>query len=147
MRKAGIPNKETKFTSIYKIKIYRELENLVNSGRIKIPLVDSNGKTLLRNEMIELQRRFTPTGFKIMPKTEGDGVKSDDIIDCVAGAAYVAIEKQISRLPNSILMELGNPSGNQQVWMGPSGPIGIGSGHAVARHLEQRSQRLWYGRS
>ncbi len=142
MRKAGIPNKETKFTGPYKIKIYREFENLVNSGRILIPFVDSDGGTLLRNEMIELQRKFTPNGFKVMPKKEGDGTKSDDIVDCVAGAAYVAIEKQISRLPNMMLVECGNPGANGQVWRGPSGVIGIGQGHQVAKNIADRGQRL-----
>jgi len=86
MRKAGIPNKETKFTGAYKFKIYKELENLVNSGRIFIPY-----HHLLYNEMIELQRKFTPTGFKILPKKDGDGVKSDDV--CVIPETVVYTNK------------------------------------------------------
>ena len=82
MRKAGIPNKETKFTGMYKFKIYKELENLVNSKRVFIPY-----DNLLYNEMIELQRKFTPTGFKILPKKDGDGVKSDDV--CVVPETIV----------------------------------------------------------
>jgi intein/homing endonuclease len=137
MRKAGIPNKETKFHSMYKFNIYRELEDLVNTNRLLIPY-----DNLLYNEMIELQRKFTPTGFKIMPKKDGDGVKSDDICDALAGACYVAIEKQISKLPQSKLVEFGG-QGNNVVWRNMQGGVyGVGSGGQVARSLERRSS-LW----
>ena len=137
LRKAGIPNKETRFTGQYKTIIYRELENLVNAHRLYIPY-----DQLLYNEMIELQRKFTPTGFKILPKKEGDGVKSDDIVDCLAGACYVAVEKQISRLPSSRLIELGNPltGGNNISWRNmQGGTYGVGSGRQVSAALERRA--------
>ena len=135
MRKAGIPNKETKFTAQYKFKIYKELESLVNSGRLAIPY-----DNVLYNEMIELQRKFTPTGFKVLPKQDGDGMKSDDIVDCLAGACYIAIEKQITRLPYARLVSLGNPSGGNIVWRNMQGGIyGVGGGHQVAKSLEKRS--------
>ena len=86
MRKAGIPNKETKFSGSYKFKIYKELENLVNTKRIFMPY-----DNLLYNEMIELQRKFTPTGFKVLPKSDGDGAKSDDI--CVIPETIVYTNK------------------------------------------------------
>jgi len=138
MRKAGIPNKETKFLPAYKFTIYKELENLVNTGRIKIPY-----ENLLYQEMIELQRKFTPTGFKVLPKQDGDGAKSDDVVDCVAGACYMAVERQMSRLPLAKLANLGNPGGNQIVWRNMQGGVyGVGSGGQVARSLENRST-LW----
>ena len=138
MRKAGIPNKETKFLPIYKFTIYKELENLINSGRLLIPF-----HHLLYNEMLELQRKFTPTGFKVLPKQEGDGVKSDDIVDCIAGACYMAVERQVSKLPQSKIANLGNPSGNQVAWRNMQGGVyGVGSGGQVARALENRSA-LW----
>jgi len=138
MRKAGIPNKETKFTAQYKFKIYRELESLVISKRIAIPY-----DNVLYNEMVELQRKFTPTGFKVLPKQEGDGMKSDDIVDCLAGACYVAIEKQVTRLPYAKLVQLGNPSGSNTVWRNMQGGVyGVGSGGQVAKSLEKRS-RAW----
>ena len=138
MRKAGIPNKETKFLPAYKFTIYKELENLVNTGRLHIPY-----DNLLYNEMIELQRKFTPTGFKVMPKQEGDGAKSDDVVDCIAGACYMAVERQMSKLPHAKLANLGNPGGNQVVWRNMQGGVyGVGSGGQVARSLENRSA-LW----
>lgn len=142
LRKAGIPNKETKFTGIYKFTIYKELENLINSHRLIIPY-----DNLLYNEMVELQRKFTPTGFKVLPKKEGDGVKSDDVVDCLAGACYVAIEKQINKLPTSKLASLGNPAGQQVAWRNMQGGYyGIGSGKQVARALERRASWPMYKR-
>lgn len=142
LRKAGIPNKETRFTGKYKFIIYKELENMINAGRLFIPY-----DHLLYNEMIELQRKFTPTGFKVLPKKEGDGVKSDDVCDCLAGACYVAIEKQISRLPYARLVNLGNPSGQNIVWRNMQGGIyGVGSGQRVARNLERRNSWPMYKR-
>jgi hypothetical protein len=137
MRKEGIPNKETKFTGSYKFKIYKELEDLVNTGRILIPY-----DNLLFNEMIELQRKFTAIGFKVMPKKDGDGVKSDDIVDCIAGACYIAIQKQIQGLPQGKLVNLGNPGGQDITWRSMSGVLGRGSGSKVASDLSKRS-RLW----
>jgi hypothetical protein len=138
MRKAGIPNKETKFSSLYKFKIYKELEDLVNSNRLAIPY-----NNVLYQEMVELQRKFTPTGFKVLPKQEGDGQKTDDIVDCLAGACYVAIEKQVTRLPYAKLVALGNPSGGNQVWRNMQGGVyGVGGGKQVSQSLEKRS-RAW----
>ena len=140
MRKAGIPNKETKFTATYKYNIYKELENLINTGRLFIPFGD-DACHLLYNEMIELQRKFTPTGFKVLPKKEGDGAKSDDIVDSLAGACYVAIEKQMSKLPHSKLANLGNPGGQQIAWRNMQGGVyGVGTGHQVANSLARRSR-------
>jgi hypothetical protein len=142
MRKVGIPVKETKFLPAFKNVIYRELENLINTNRLFIPYDD-----LLFNEMIELQRKFTATGFKVLPKSEGDGVKSDDVVDCLAGACYMAIERQLSRLPYAKLANLGNPGGGDIVWRNMQGGIyGVGSGQKVARDLEKRASWPQYKR-
>jgi hypothetical protein len=136
MRKAGIPNKETKFNTIYKWTIYKELENLINSKRLFVPYHD-----LLYNEMISLQRKFTANGFKIMPKMSGDGTKTDDLIDCVAGACYIAIDKQVNKLPNAKLVQFGDQSGQNIAWKNMQGGVyGVGSGQQVARSLEKRSK-------
>jgi len=138
MRKAGIPNKETKFLASFKFSIYKELENLINTNRIFIPY-----NHLLYNEMVDLQRRFTPTGFKIMPKKDGDGVKSDDLIDCVAGAAYQAIERPLTRLPQARVASLGNPGGDQIQWRNMQGGVyGVGTGGQVSRALENKSRLM-----
>lgn len=138
LRKAGIPNKITQFTSKYKANIYRELENLVNAGKVCIPYEEKS--VLLYNEMIELQRKFTPTGFKIQFKKDGDGVKSDDIVDCLAGAAFVAVDSQAHKLPQSRLVDLGNPVSNSRTWQGMQGPLGTGTGQQVTNAFESRSR-------
>ncbi|MFA5760116.1 MAG: LAGLIDADG family homing endonuclease, partial [Clostridia bacterium] len=101
IRKAGIPTKVTRFNHSYKNIIYGELENLVNSSRIKIPF-----NFLLRNEMLELRRKYTPTGFRVLPKTDGEGAKSDDIIDCVAGCSYSALQGSLKKLPHGKLIDM-----------------------------------------
>ena len=143
LRKAGIPNKETRFTRKYKNAIYRELENLVNAKRIKIPY-----DNLLKNEMLELQRRWDGTGFKVFPKKEGDGVKTDDVVDALAGAAYSALQQQANRLPSSITVDTGITSqSNDIAWKNMQGGIyGYGTGQQVAAALEKRSSWPSYKR-
>ena len=139
LRKASIPNKLIRFNRAMKMSIYKELENLVNGGRLLIPCqVETN---LLQTEMIELRRKFDANGFKIMPMQEGDGAKTDDIVDCLAGACYSAIEKQISRLPGGKVVASPGSSGNNIVWRNMQGGIqGVGSGGQVARMMENRSR-------
>ncbi len=137
LRKAGIPNKETRFTRTYKMSIYRELENQMNMGKLKIPYHEH-----LKNELLELQRRFTYNGFKIFPKQDGDGVKSDDISDTLAGAVFVCVNQKAHKLPLSKLARMGPTlQSNSVVWRNMQGGItGIGSGGSVARALEKRSR-------
>ncbi len=133
LRKAGIPNKLTRFNSPYKMKIYRELEDLINTERIKIPY-----DHVLYQEMVELQRKFTPNGFKVMPKKEGEGIKSDDVVDAMSGALNMAIESQINKLPNSITADTPMSGANNTVWRNMQGRvIGVGSGPQIARQLEK----------
>lgn len=133
LRKASIPNKLIRFNRSKKMAIYKELENLINGGRLLIPYHD-----LLRQEMIELRRKFDNNGFKVMPMTEGDGVKSDDIVDCLAGACYSAIEKSTSKLPHAKTVEIANSGANNVIWRNMQGRIqGIGTGQQVAESLER----------
>jgi len=81
-RKAGIPNKMTRFTHLFKNQIYKELENAVNGYKLKIPFHQH-----LKQEMLELQRKFIANGFRVSPKKDGDGVKTDDI--CVSPKTVV----------------------------------------------------------
>jgi hypothetical protein len=142
LRKAGIPNKETRFNGSHKNIIYRELENLVNEGRIKIPY-----EYLLKAEMEELQRKFTPVGFKVFPKKEGDGVKSDDICDALAGACYGAIGARINRLPRGKTVETGiSPQANNTVWRNMQGGAFYGPGQQVTNQLEKRASWPSYKR-
>lgn len=140
LRKASIPNKLLRFNRAQKMAIYRELENLINGNRLIIPCQEET--SLLQQEMIELRRKFDGQGFKVMPMKEGDGAKSDDIVDCLAGACYSAMEKQINRLPNARTVSTGaSPSSNNVVWRNMQGGIqGVGPGGQVAKMLDNRSQ-------
>ncbi|MCD6436423.1 MAG: hypothetical protein J7L15_08590, partial [Clostridiales bacterium] len=133
LRKASIPNKETRFNQSYKNIIYRELENLVNEGRVKIPY-----DHILKSEMEELQRKFLPNGFRVLPRADGDGVKSDDGVDCLAGAVYSAIEQSTNRLPHAKVVETGiTQQANNQVWRNMQGGAMYGTGQQVTNQLNR----------
>jgi hypothetical protein len=135
LRKASIPNKLMRFNRPQKMAMYKELENLINGKRLLIPY-----HPLLRQEMIELKRKFDAGGFKVMPKQEGDGAKSDDIVDCLAGACFSAIEKQINRLPKAKTVSIGDGAANNIVWRNMQGGVqGIGPGGQVAKMQERRA--------
>jgi hypothetical protein len=118
------------------MQIYDELYNLVVGNRLKIPY-----HKLLKDEMLYLQRKYTYNGYKVYAPTEGD-VKTDDLVDSLAGACYNTLQSFINKLPRGKLVDVGisSPS-NNIVWQGMQGPIGYGSGQQVARRLEER--RPW----
>jgi hypothetical protein len=133
LRKAGIPAICTRFTKTFKIKIYDELELLVNQGRLKCPF----HKTL-RLEMLHLQRKYLNTGYRIYPKTEGE-VKTDDCCDALAAACFNALKVEGSKLPLSRLAYTGIvPSASQHQWRTMSGTLGFGSGQQVWNALTKR---------
>jgi len=139
LRKASIPNKLMRFNRSQKMSIYKELENLINGGRLLIPCQSETN--LLKQEMLELRRKFDAQGFKVMPMQEGDGAKTDDIIDCLAGACFSAIEKQVSKLPRGACVESPGGFGSNITWRNMQGGImGVGSGGQVANTMDRRSQ-------
>lgn len=117
--KAGIPNKVTRFTRMHKIAIYDQLEQLVIAGKIKIPY-----NMLLKAEMTELQRRYDSTGYKVYPKSDGDGACSDDIVDCLAAACYQSMRSDLNNLPRLRTVDTGMDSqANNVVWRNMQGGI------------------------
>jgi hypothetical protein len=112
LRKHGIPAKLTRFTKRYKIIIYDNLYDIASSGRLKIPHDD-----ILKNEMIYLQRRFTPTGYRVFAKKDGL-VKTDDSVDALAGACYGCIQENVERLPSGRLARM-------NLWSLPSSSPGL----------------------
>lgn len=137
LRKKGIPTKMTAYNKQYKNLIYDNLYQIAIQKRLLIP-----NHLLLKNEMLNLQRKWLDSGFKVYPRKDGD-VTTDDLCDALAGACYNCIEKELSRLPQGRLVSV--PvigSGNDIVWRSMSGqPYGIGPGGQVARNLERRSQQ------
>ncbi len=136
LKKYGIPAVRKPFNRKYKMTIYTELESLINSGRLKIPY-----HHLLRNEMLGLQRKYDNTGYKVYPKKEGDGCKTDDVVDALAGACFMTISKAALTLPGGKLVNTGFvPQANNVVWRSMQGtPYGQGSGQAVSRALERHA--------
>lgn len=108
LRKHGIPAKLTRFTKRYKNIIYDNLYDIASSGRLKIP-----HEELLKNEMLYLQRRFTPTGYRVFAKKDGL-VKTDDSVDALAGACYGCVQENVDRLPSGRLARMNLWSIGQQ---------------------------------
>jgi len=120
LKKHSVPAKMTRFTKRYKIIIYDNLYDLCSAGRLEIP-----DHELLKNEMLYLQRRYTPTGYRVFAKKDGL-VKTDDLVDALAGAAYACMHDSVVRLPQGRLVSLSvNPVGEGVVFRSMSGvPIG-----------------------
>jgi hypothetical protein len=100
LKKHSVPAKMTRFTKRYKIIIYDNLYDLASAGRIQIPAHD-----LLKDEMLYLQRRYTPTGYRVFAKKDGL-VKTDDVVDALAGAAYACLNESNNRLPQGRLAKM-----------------------------------------
>lgn len=120
LKKHSVPAKMTRFTKRYKIIIYDNLYDLCSAGRLEIP-----DHELLKNEMLYLQRRYTPTGYRVFAKKDGL-VKTDDLVDALAGAAYACMHDSVVRLPQGRLVSLSvNPVGEGVIFRSMSGvPIG-----------------------
>ena len=139
LRKHSIPSKCTHYNSRYKMQIYDELYNLVIGHRIRIPYHE-----LLRNEMLNLQRKWLASSYRVYPRKDGD-VRTDDVLDALAGACYNAIASMTTKLPKSSVVNTGMaPTSNQRMWNSMSGPIGFGTGQEVSRRLENiKSWPAW----
>jgi len=60
-----------------------------------------------------LQRRFTPTGYRVFAKKDGL-VKTDDSVDALAGACYGCVQENVDRLPSGRLARMNLWSFGQQ---------------------------------
>jgi len=136
LRKKGLPTKMTPYNKQYKNLIYDNLYQIAIKNKLVIP-----NHLLLKNEMLNLQRKWLDSGYKVYPRKDGD-VTTDDICDALAGACYNCVEKELSRLPQGRLVSVPvSGGGNDIVWRSMSGqPYGVGPGGQVAKNLERRSQ-------
>lgn len=137
LQAVGIPAKLTRFTKRHKIIIYDYLYDLASSGRLHIPHHD-----LLKNEMLYLQRKYMPNGYRVFAKRDGS-VRTDDLVDALAGACFSTSEKDELRLPQGRLARLSVSNGaDQTVWRSMQGvPYGVGSGDKVAKDMSRRLGR------
>ncbi len=116
LQKHSIPAKMTRFTKRYKIIIYDNLYDLVSANRMQIP-----AHALLHDEMLYLQRRYTATGYKVFAKKDGL-VKTDDVVDALAGASYACLNEGSTRLPQGRLARMSvTPFGDGVVFRGMQG--------------------------
>ncbi len=121
LRKHAIPADMRKYTRQYKMEIYKELEELLKGGRLIIPL-EGKESDLLMHEMLHLQRKFDGNGFKVYPKKDGDVCKTDDVVDALAGACYLAMQCQANGLPRAKLVNTGfSPTAQNVVWRSMQG--------------------------
>jgi len=100
-RKKGLPVKRTSYRSSYKQLIFGELRDLVVERRIHL-IPDE----LLVGEMKCLLYRLTGSGFKVIPDVDSE-YPTDDFVDCIAGAAHMALSSELLDLPKTALMRTG----------------------------------------
>lgn len=118
LKKHSVPAKMTRFTKRYKIIIYDNLYDLASAGRVEIP-----NHELLFNEMMYLQRRYGPTGYRVFAKKDGL-VKTDDVVDALAGAAYSCMHETNNKLPRGRLTKFSvNTIGDGFVFRGMQGQV------------------------
>lgn len=136
LRKHGVPAKMTPFSKQYKQRIYDNLYQLVIGGKLKIPHYQ-----LLAVEMKNLQRKWTESGFKVMPKKDAE-IDTDDIVDALAGACFNAMDRDISKLPQGKMVNMPvSPNSNAQVWRSMQGtPYGFGTGQQVTQQIRNRTK-------
>lgn len=127
----GIPAKLTRFTKRYKIIIYDYLYDLASSGKLCIPHHE-----MMKNEMLYLQRKYMPTGYRVFAKRDGT-IRTDDLVDALAGACFATSEQDEYRLPQGRLARLSvTMDEGQTVWRSMQGvPYGVGSGQRVAKDM------------
>ena len=100
-RKKGLPVKRTSFRSSYKQLIFSELRNLVLNGELRLPPIKE-----LVDEFRYLKCKISASGFKVFPDSESEQ-PTDDIVDCVAGAAHMSLETIMQELPQSTTIRSG----------------------------------------
>ena len=100
LKKNGIPHKMTRYNHRYKMLIYTNLYNLLCEKRVVIP-----DHEMLKKEMYNLQKKVIEKGFKVLPKSGAD-VKTDDIVDCLAGACFMALSADTNNLPTGRLVNM-----------------------------------------
>jgi len=135
LQKHGIPSKLTRFTKRYKIILYDNFYDLACSGRLAIPHHE-----LLKNEMLFLQRKYMPNGYRVYAKKDGF-VRTDDLCDSLAGACYTAVYHEAEKFPSGRLAKMAIiPGQNEVIWRGMQGQVmGLGNGSSIVNNIEKRT--------
>jgi len=104
LRSHGVNTVETAFNNAFKNKIYHNLRDLMSYPDDPELWLYEDHRLLL--EMKNLKYRKTKRGVTFMPDRAGD-VKTDDIIDCLAGASAMATDSVYMALPQPVLVRTG----------------------------------------
>lgn len=103
LRKAGYRCLQTAFNRGYKNKIYQNLKDLMDKPEKPLWLYDD---PLLIREMLHVKFKPTPRGQSIGADKRGE-CPTDDLVDCLAGAAFLACGQHSQQLPESSIVYTG----------------------------------------
>jgi hypothetical protein len=104
LSKAGYRCLHTAFNRAYKNKIYQNLKDLMCKPEKGLYLYDD---PLLIKEMMNIKFKPTPRGQSIGADKRGD-CPTDDVVDCLAGAAFLACGQHSIQLPECSLVYTGS---------------------------------------
>lgn len=97
LQKAGYKILQTAYNRGYKNKIYQNLKDLMSRPERGLHIYDD---ALLVRELMNIKFRPTPRGQSIGADVRGD-CPTDDLADCLAGAAFMACGQHSHQLPES----------------------------------------------
>jgi len=104
LARSGYRILRTTFNRAYKNKIYQNLKDLMAKPEKGLYLYDD---PLLIMEMVNLKFKPTPRGQSIGADKRGE-CPTDDVVDCLAGAAFLACGQNSVQLPESSIVYTGS---------------------------------------
>jgi hypothetical protein len=103
LQRNGFNTRQTTFNRGYKNRIYQNLKDLMAKPELGLWLYDDQ---LLMTELRNLKYRPTARGMSIGADKRGD-CPTDDMADCLAGAAFMASGHHHARLPEVLTVYTG----------------------------------------
>jgi hypothetical protein len=103
LKRNGVAVRQSQFNRRYKQEIYQNLQDLMSKPESALWLYDH--PQLIR-EMLHIRHRPTPRGISIGANPHGD-CPTDDCVDCLAGAAFIASHHYYGRLPQPVTVYTG----------------------------------------
>jgi hypothetical protein len=102
LQKKGMRARQLPFGRTQKTTYYQNLLDLMDRDELHLYYDE-----LLMAEMLNLKYRTTERGISIGADKKSD-VSTDDIIDCLAGASWMAVGRPMrSQLPSSVIVDMG----------------------------------------
>ena len=108
LRSSGFNCRELTYNRGVKTKIYQNLKDLMLYQPVpELQLYPHGGEAeLLISEMKEIKYKSLQRGYTLMPDKNGE-VGTDDLLDCLAGACYMANEGHREALPAPVTVQMG----------------------------------------